>query len=355
MMTVPAAVTVNPDTRRWDAVLARDRAMDGQFVYGVTSTGIFCRPSCPSRRPDRGRVRFFDSPATASEAGFRACRRCRPLDAGDRWVEKVAAACRAIADADAPVSLAVLARNAGVSRHHFLRTFTRLVGVSPREFAAARRVDAVKASLRRSDDVTTAFYEAGYGSSSRFYERAVPRLGMRPSAYRAGAEGQTIRYASAPTPLGRVLVAATTAGVCAVSLGNSERALLVSLRSEFPKAAIVKGSTELREWVDRVVSHLSGRLPQLDLPLDVRATAFQWQVWNILRAIPSGQTRTYGQVAAALGRPSAARAVARACASNPVALAVPCHRVVPSAGGSGEYRWGARRKALLLARERARA
>ncbi|MGC4085068.1 MAG: methylated-DNA--[protein]-cysteine S-methyltransferase [Vicinamibacterales bacterium] len=189
-------------------------------------------------------------------------------------------------------------------------------------------------------------------SSSRFYERAAPLLGMTPSAYRAGAEGQTIRCASASTPLGRVLVAATAKGVCSVSLGDSERALLTSLRSEFPKAAIVRAAGDVRDWLARVVAHVNGRLPQLDLPLDIRATAFQWQVWNALRTIPPGETRTYRQVADAIGRPSAARAVARACASNPVALAVPCHRVVPSAGGSGGYRWGEARKARLIARER---
>ncbi len=340
------------DTERWNLVLARDRAADGRFVYAVTSTGVFCRPSCPSRRPLRDRVRFFDLTSDALRAGFRACRRCRPLDhVADPWVATIAQACQRIAAAEEPPTLAVLAAQAGSSPYHFLRRFKGIVGVTPRAFGDARRFDEVRRLLRDQTDVTTAFLDAGYGSSSRFYEGAAPRLAMSPSIYRNGGRGQTIRYASAASPLGRVLIAATPKGVCSVALGDSESTLLADLRAEYPGAEVLPAPRELGDWLRQVIDYVAGQLPTLDLPLDVRATAFQWKVWNALRAIPPGETRTYGQVAAAIGRPTAVRAVARACATNPVALAVPCHRVVPAAGGIGEYRWGAARKKKLLDRE----
>ncbi len=336
-------------------MLSRDRAADGRFVYGVTSTGVFCRPSCPSRRPLRARVRFFDQGSDAVQAGFRACLRCRPLEAsGDPWLAKVQAACAAIARADAPPSLATLARAAGSSPYHFLRNFRRVIGVTPREFADARRFADVKARLRAQADVTTAFLDAGYGGSSRFYEGAAPRLAMTPSAYRAGAQGQHLQYATASCALGRVLVAATAKGICSVALGDADAPLVAALRDEFPHASIARAPREMRAWVAQIVEHLAGRLPHLELPLDVRATAFQWQVWNALRTIPRGDTRTYADVATAIGRPRSARAVARACATNPVALLIPCHRIVPAAGGVGGYRWGSSRKQALLTRERRR-
>jgi AraC family transcriptional regulator, regulatory protein of adaptative response / methylated-DNA-[protein]-cysteine methyltransferase len=352
MTAVAALRNQDADVERWNAVLARERGADGLFVYAVTSTGVFCKPSCPSRRPHRDRVRFFQTPDAAQRAGFRACRRCRPLQAADPWLARVAGACRLIASTETPPLLLTLAQRAGVSPHHFLRNFTRIVGVTPREFADARRFDAVKRRLRAQSDITTAFLDAGYGSSSRFYEGAVPKLAMTPGAYRAGGSGQTIRYASAASPLGRVLVGATDRGVCAVSLGDSHAEVVTALREEFPHAELVRANGEMRRWVEQVVDHLSGRLPRLDLPLDVRATAFQRLVWNALREIPAGETRTYAEVATAIDRPRAARAVARACATNPVALAVPCHRVVPASGGVGGYRWGSARKKTLLDRER---
>lgn len=337
------------DDTRWQQVEARDRAADGRFVYAVTSTGIFCRPSCPSRRPRRDRVRFFDAPDAAALAGFRPCLRCRPLDPqGDTWLPRVEQACRTIAAAEAPVPLATLAREARTSPHHFLRQFTRVVGVSPREFADATRFAAVRRHLRSGADVTTALFEAGYGSGSRFYEQAAPRLAMPPSTYRTGGAGQHIRYTTARSPLGRLLVASTDTGVCAVSLGESDTALVAALRAEYPKATVARASAPLRAHLQQVLAYLGGRTPQLELPLNIRATAFQWQVWSALRAIPAGTTKTYGEVAAAIGRPTAARAVARACATNPVALAIPCHRVVPASGEAGGYRWGARRKTRLL-------
>ena len=337
------------DDTRWQQVEARDRAADGRFVYAFTSTGIFCRPSCPSRRPRRDRVRFFDAPDAAAQAGFRPCRRCRPLDPpGDPWRPRIEHACRTVATADGPVSLAALAREARTSPHHFLRQFTRLVGVTPRAFADATRFAAVRRLLRSGADVTTALFAAGYGSGSRFYEQAAPRLAMSPSTYRTGAAGEHVRFVTTRSPLGRLLVAATDTGVCAVTLGDSEAELVAALRTEYPKATVGRASAPLRAHVRQVLAYLEGRTPQLELTLDVRATAFQWQVWTALRAVPPGSTRSYGEIAVAIGRPTAARAVAGACAANPVALAIPCHRVVLASGGTGGYRWGRGRKARLL-------
>lgn len=348
MMTALPNVTVDVDARRWAAVLARDRSQDGHFYYGVTSTGVFCRPSCPSRRPGRERVRFFSTTNSAEAAGFRPCLRCRPLETRDPWLTRIAEACRAIAEADTPIPLERLARQVGSTRHHFLRNFMRIVGVTPKAFADARRFDSVKSSLKRAVDVTTAMHEAGYGSSSRFYERAVPKLGMTPSTYRSGGAGEAVRYACAATSLGRLLVASTARGICAVSVGSSDAELVAALQAEFPAATIERASHDLDAAMAAVLAHLDGRTPRVDLPLDVRATAFQWQVWSALREIPRGHTRTYGEVAEAIGRPGAARAVARACATNRLALAIPCHRVVPAAGGTGGYRWGVTRKKTLL-------
>lgn len=335
---------------RWAAVLGRDSREDGRFVYAVTSTGIFCRPSCPSRRPNRQRVRFFDSIVAAMASGFRPCLRCRPLDAADAWTRKITGACQVIARAGNAPPLATLARAAHTTPHHFLRRFKALVGMSPREFAAARRFDEVKRQLRAQPDVTTAVFEAGYGSTSRFYERAAARLGMHPTTYQAGGRGQTIHYSTAQCSLGRVLVAATERGICAVSLGTSDSELVESLRAEYPNALLELEPPHGRQWIERIVGQIDGRSPAANLPIDVRATAFQWQVWNALRDIPRGETRTYGEIAAAIGRPGAARAVARACASNRLAIAIPCHRVVPTdpKGDVGGYRWGAARKAALI-------
>jgi len=344
----------NPDAgARWRAVIDRDRAADGQFVYAVRSTGVYCRPSCPSRRPQRDRVAFFPAPADAERAGFRACRRCHPQDALplDRWGERIHRACAYLAGLDGHRSLAALAGRFGGSPYHFQRNFKRLVGLTPREYAEACRLRKVKRRLRQGAAVTTAILEAGYGSSSRFYERASGRLGMLPAVYKRGGVGMSVRYAIVDSPLGRLLVGATARGVCAVAMGRSDAALLRALASEYPAAAIAEDRGALHDWTKQILAHLSGRRPRLDLPLDIQATAFQWQVWNALAAIPSGETRSYAAVASAIGRPTAARAVARACATNPVALAIPCHRVVPASGGVGGYRWGPSRKRALLAAE----
>jgi AraC family transcriptional regulator of adaptative response/methylated-DNA-[protein]-cysteine methyltransferase len=349
------------DAASWHAVQTRDKAADGRFVYAVTSTGIYCRPSCPSRKPRRDRARFFDAPEAARAAGFRACKRCKPdaaVPAADPWIERIRRACVYLSNVEGQPSLATLAARLGGSPYHLQRNFKRLVGVTPREYADAVRLRKVKGRLRGPGDITGAMLDAGYGSSSRFYERAVPKLGMAPSVYRRGGAGMQIGYTivdSANASLGRLLVAATSRGVCAVAMGSSDSELTRALSGEYPAAAITADAGALAQWTKAILAHLAGRAPRLDLPLDVQATAFQWQVWQALASIPYGETRTYSDVAAAIGRPRAVRAVARACATNPVALAIPCHRVVPAAGGQGGYRWGAGRKEALLRQEGGKA
>jgi AraC family transcriptional regulator of adaptative response/methylated-DNA-[protein]-cysteine methyltransferase len=342
------------DDRRWTDVLARARAADGAFVYAVTSTGVFCRPSCPSRRPRRDRVRFFETPSAAERAGFRACRRCapagaRPVSAAAQAVSRAAAYLRA--HATETVLLGDLAAHVGLSPSHLQRAFTAHTGVSPREFQAAYRAEHFRQALRAGQDVTEATYEAGYGSPSRVSDQKPTGRGVSPSAYRKGAAGETITYAVLDSALGRLLVAATPKGVCAVKLGASDQALTADLTAEFPGATVRAGSLP-GGWARAIAAAVGARPATTpDVPVDVQGTAFQWRVWKALLAIPAGETRSYGQVAASIGRPTAVRAVARACATNPVALVVPCHRVVPAAGGTGGYRWGAERKSALLARE----
>jgi AraC family transcriptional regulator of adaptative response/methylated-DNA-[protein]-cysteine methyltransferase len=343
-------------TRRWHIVQARDRRYDGAFVYAVRSTGIYCRPSCPSRRPRRRLVEFFPIPEAAEAAGFRACRRCRPtqVDAADPAVAVVRELCRAIeSHLDDPADLNHLGRRVSLSPHQVLRAFRRVLGVSPRQYRDARRLSRLKTSLKERRRVSPAIYDAGYGSSSRVYERAASALGMTPATYGRGGRGAVIRYAVVPSPLGQLLVAATHRGVCRISLGDGTAPLERDLRAEFPAAAITRDEGALADWTRRIVRHLEGREPSLDLPLDIRATAFQQRVWSELRKIPYGNTRSYQAVARAIGRPQAARAVARACASNPVSLAIPCHRVVRGDGTLGGYRWGMERKQRLLNTERA--
>jgi AraC family transcriptional regulator of adaptative response/methylated-DNA-[protein]-cysteine methyltransferase len=343
---------------RWKALAARDRAADGTFVYAVTSTGVYCRPSCPSRRPRADRVQFFDTTHEARQAGFRACKRCRPDTVGlaQPGVEAVRRVSAYLAThADQTVTLAHLARVAAMSPHHLQRRFKALVGLSPREYQAAVRADRLRASLRGGRDVTTAIYEAGYGSPSRVYESAPTGKGMTPSSYRRHGAGMRIGYSIVPSAIGRVLVAATELGVCAVKIGDSDTLLVRDLRKEYSAAEISADAAPRAEWVKAVASHLRGDPASLDLPIDVKATAFQWKVWRALQQIPPGQTRAYAEVARRIGKPKAVRAVANACANNPVCLVVPCHRVVPSNGGTGQYRWGAARKAALLEAEKRRA
>ena len=351
LMRSTAPIQQLSDDNRWRAVTARDRGMDGRFVYAVGSTGIYCRPSCPSRRPRRDRVSFFDTAAEAERGGYRACLRCQP-SRDDLWVNKVRRACVYLANVSGHPSLAALARRVGGSPYHLQRNFKRIVGVTPREYAEACRLRGVKRRLREGGAVTGAMFDAGYGSSSRFYERAAPKLGMRPSTYSRGGAGARVRYTIVDSPLGRMLIAATERGVCSIAMAASDSELERALSVEYPAASISRDDGPLTQWAKTILEHLTGARPAIALPLDVRATAFQWQVWKALAAIPYGETRSYAQVAAAIGRPTATRAVARACATNPVAIAIPCHRVVPSAGGVGGYRWGVARKKQLLARER---
>jgi AraC family transcriptional regulator of adaptative response/methylated-DNA-[protein]-cysteine methyltransferase len=337
-------------------VLARDRTADGAFVYAVTSTGIFCRPSCPSRRPRPDRVRFFDDTTAAAAAGFRACKRCRPTDMAANGTTGAIRRVAAYLDAhvDERVPLARLGRLARLSPSHLQRRFKDEVGLSPREYQAARRADAFRRELRAGKDVTTAMYEAGYGSPSRVYEAAPTGKGMTPTAYRRGGKGLELDYAIVASPLGRLLVAATSTGVCAVKLGDRDEALEADLAHEFPEANIRGKGAIPRGWLDAIVSSIGKTGIVNDLPLHVRGTAFQWRVWRALQDIPTGETRTYSEVARTVGSPSAVRAVARACATNPVALVVPCHRVVPKDGSVGGYRWGAERKKKLLQLEKGR-
>jgi len=340
---------------RWKALASRDGAADGTFVYGVTSTGVYCRPSCPSRRPRADRVRFFDTTIEARHAGFRACKRCRPDTVGlaQPGIEAVRRASAYLSThADETVTLGHLARVASMSPHHLQRRFKAIVGLSPREFQSAVRAGRLRTSLRDGRDVNTAIYEAGYGSPSRVYEAAPTGKGMSLSNYRRGGAGMRIGYSTMTSPVGIVLVAATENGVCSVKIGASEPELEQDLRREYPAAEIEPNQKQRTEWVKAIARHLRGEAPSLDLPIDVRATAFQWKVWRALQHIPYGETRAYADVARGIGKPKAVRAVARACATNPVALVVPCHRVVPSAGGVGGYRWGTKTKEKLLATER---
>lgn len=359
--TESGPVDPTPGELRWAAVVARDAAHDGSFVFAVRTTGIYCRPSCPSRRPLRDNVRFFSAPAEAEAAGFRACRRCRPNESA-RPAERAVAAARAHLDAHTgdPVTLAELAAITGMSAHHLQRTFKRLVGVSPRQYAAALRADRLKEHLRSGATVSRATYDAGYGASSRVYDAAERRLGMTPAAYRRGGRGVQIRFMTADAAGGRVLVAATDRGVCAVMLGDDDAQLERALADEYPSASRVRAPAvagagdehpDLRGWLDAVTSHLAGARPDLDVQLDVGGTPLQQSVWSELRRIPYGETRSYAEVASAVGAPRAVRAVAAACARNPVALVVPCHRVVRKGGDLGGYRWGVDRKARLLAQE----
>jgi AraC family transcriptional regulator of adaptative response/methylated-DNA-[protein]-cysteine methyltransferase len=341
------------ETEYWDAVLRRDAGYDGKFVYGVRSTGIYCRPSCASRRPKPDRVLYFDRPADAEAAGFRACRRCHPAgDAVEPSVARIEEICRYLdRNTEGIPTLDQLADRFGYSPYHLQRTFKRIVGVTPRRYAAERRLSRLKTALKEGSDVTGAIYEAGFGSSSAAYEAAAGQLGMKPSRYRGGGTEESIVYGVSPCGLGWLLVGGTAAGICAVRLGDGEAALVADLRAEFPSAALVRDDAALKPWVDDLLAYLEGREPHLALPLDVRATAFQRQVWDALQAIPYGSTRSYSELAEAIGRPDAVRAVAGACASNPAALVIPCHRVVRSDGSLGGYRWGLERKRALLAEE----
>lgn len=353
--TKPAVVTTSPDLL-WQAVESRDARMDGILYYGVRSTGVYCRPSCPSRRPRRENVEFYFDADAAERSGLRQCRRCQPRlkasHAADATVRRV---CEYIREnLEGTITLKTISAAVGVSAFHLQRQFKQATGITPHEYAEAQRMATFKLSLRAGNSIAEATYEAGFGSSSRLYENVHARLGMTPAAYRKGGAQQEIAYAVAESALGKVLVAATAKGICRIALGDDEEMLIHSLYGEFTKARITRDVGALRAAVKQVLEYLSGERTRFDLPADIRATAFQLRVWKELQKIPYGETRSYEEVAAKIGRPRATRAVARACASNPVALLVPCHRVVRKDGGMGGYRWGVGRKERLLAGERAR-
>jgi len=336
---------------QWRQVMERDARQDGRFVFAVRTTGIYCRPSCPSRRPRRDSVEFFPDPTQAERAGYRACLRCKPTEISAQ-ARAVTRARQVLDEAGGVVTLAELSRRVGVSPFHLQRLFKRATGLSPREYQSARRMQRVKRGLRKGDDVTTALYDAGFGSSSRLYEKAHQQLGMTPGTYRRGGAGMAIQFAIVPSSLGRLLVAATARGLCAVRFGESASELERELREEFSSAQIHRDDAALQRYMQPLLASLRGASVTMDLPLDVRATVFQKKVWDALREIPAGETRSYTEVARTIGSPKAVRAVATACASNPVALAVPCHRVVRSDGELAGYRWGIERKKKLLQQER---
>ncbi|WP_017772300.1 bifunctional DNA-binding transcriptional regulator/O6-methylguanine-DNA methyltransferase Ada [Paraburkholderia kururiensis] len=343
--------TDTTDTERWDAITRRNAEADGAFFYGVRTTGVFCRPSCASRLPRRENVQFFASADAARAAGYRECKRCQPGGL-PRELEVVNRAC-AVLDAAAHerLTLAQLSDAVHLSPFHLQRLFKRVVGVSPRQYQAARRAAALRDALQRGTGVTRASVDAGFGSPSRLYNSAGAELGMTPSVYRRKGAGLVVRYASAPTALGYVLVAATDKGICRIAFGDEPAALADELRAEFSNARLAEDAARIAPFIARVEAYLGGEQERVELPLDIAATAFQQRVWDALQRIPYGETRSYSQIAEVVGAPRAVRAVASACASNPVALAIPCHRVVQKGGALAGYRWGLQRKAALLAAE----
>jgi AraC family transcriptional regulator of adaptative response/methylated-DNA-[protein]-cysteine methyltransferase len=340
---------------RWARVVARDRTADGEFFYSVATTGVYCRPSCPSRLANPKNVRFHASPAEAEAAGFRACRRCRPdrPSADAQHAETIARACLMIEQAVEPPPLAELAQAAGLSAHYFHRMFKAVTGVAPKAYAAAHRAARVRNELGRSPTVTEAIYRAGYNASSRFYERAGQLLGMTPSDFRAGGADAVIRFAIGQSSLGAVLVAMSEKGVCAILIGDDPEELVRDLQRRFAKAQLIGGDAGFESVIAQVIGLVETPQIGLGLPLDIRGTAFQQRVWQALQEIPVGTTATYTEIAAKIGAPRAVRAVAGACAANGLAVAVPCHRVVRSDGSLSGYRWGIERKRALIDREKA--
>jgi AraC family transcriptional regulator of adaptative response/methylated-DNA-[protein]-cysteine methyltransferase len=352
---VPKQSQTPQENSAWQAVLERDRRYDGLFVYAVRSTGIYCRPSCPSRRPRAEQVEFFEQPKAAEGAGYRSCKRCRPTENGLQAAlpAAITRVCRFLDQASEEVpTLEQMSELVKMSPFHLQRSFKNALGISPREYSELRRFLRFRMRLQKGDDVTTAMYEAGFNSPSRLYERSTSVLGMTPSVYKAGGTGMKVGFTIVETSLGRVLVAQTEKGVCAVRIGESDKALEAELRSEFANADISRSDGKNAKIVQQVVNAAEGRGVSADIPLDIRHTAFQGKVWQALRNIAVGETRSYAEVAKVVGDPKAVRAVARACATNPVALVIPCHRVVRSNGALSGYRWGADRKKKLLENEK---
>jgi AraC family transcriptional regulator, regulatory protein of adaptative response / methylated-DNA-[protein]-cysteine methyltransferase len=342
------------DETRWQAIRSRDRTAEGRFFYAVITTGVFCRVTCPSRLPRRENVAFFATPEAAGKAGYRPCKRCRPTGRSVEQAQLAAIrqACALIDEAETPPPLKDLAEAVSLSPFHFHRLFKEIVGVTPKAYAAAKRVGRVQDELAAGAPVAEALYGAGYGSSSRLYENARATLGMTPAAFRKGGAGSEIRWSIAATPLGRLIVAATPDGICMIEFGDDEAELEARLQARFPQAETLRADAELAAHVAAVTAFVELPARGLNLPLDIQGTAFQRRVWQILQAIPAGETASYGEVARRLGEPKAVRAVARACATNGIALAIPCHRVIGSVGAVTGYRWGVERKRALLDREK---
>jgi AraC family transcriptional regulator of adaptative response/methylated-DNA-[protein]-cysteine methyltransferase len=353
MNPTPANVNLTPflSEQAWDAVLQRDPAADGRFYYAVTTTGVYCRPSCPSKRPRRENVLFFDSVRSAEAAGYRACRRCG-MESERIAAERIERACRTIEEAEQAPSLDRLAAGARLTRHHFLRVFTKALGMTPGAYYRWQQRRRLEQGLSRGDSVDSAIYGAGYGSPSRVYGRAAELLGMTPSVYRQGAPRQSLRYGFTETEFGLLAVAATQHGICAIEFGRNRRQLASLLKDRFPKAELIESDPQLDAWISKVAAHVAQPAQPLSLPLDVRGTAFQKRVWDALQKVPAGSTVSYTQLAQALGQPKAVRAVAQACARNPAAVLIPCHRAVGADGSLRGYRWGRSRKSRLLAKEK---
>lgn len=343
------------DVARWQAVCSRDTGADKVFYFAVATTGVYCRPSCPARRPHRKNVAFYSHYEDAEAAGFRPCKRCRPntADTAGHHADAVTQACRAIESAEEPPSLNELAADADMNQYQFHRVFKATVGVTPKQYADAHRARRVRAELRRGGSVTDAIYGAGYNSNGRFYADVNQRLGMTPSNYRAGGKGATIHFAVGECSLGSILVAATDKGICAIEFGDDPDALVRGFQDRFSRACLIGADTAFERLVARVVGLVEYPNRDADLPLDVRGTAFQQRVWQVLRGIPAGTTASYAEIAERINQPKSARAVAGACAANPLAIVIPCHRVVRSDGALSGYRWGVERKQSLLEREAA--
>ena len=337
----------------WQAIRRRDARFNGAFVFGVKTTGIFCKPSCSARAAKRENVVFFHAPKDAEARGFRACMRCRPTLANDAdpQIEMVLRACEML-ETDEPTTLDVVAGELGLSTSHFQRTFTDLVGISPKKYAEAKRMERFKGVLRGGSEVVDAMYDAGFGSSSRLYEKAAENLGMTPAIYKKGGKGMTINFTVTECDLGLLLVARTPRGICSVTFGDTREQLADSLHEEYPNAEISEDAADIGNAVDSIINYINGKQKRLVLPLDLQATAFQLQVWEELKKIPYGETRSYSEIAEQLGDKKKVRAVAQACARNRVALVIPCHRVVGSDGSITGYRWGVQRKKKLLANEK---
>ncbi|MFZ5807739.1 MAG: bifunctional DNA-binding transcriptional regulator/O6-methylguanine-DNA methyltransferase Ada [Chloroflexota bacterium] len=344
-------MALNLEEQRWQAVQQREMGKLTPFVYGVKTTGVYCRPTCPSKTPRRENVRFFDTAQQAQEAGFRPCKRCRPDDEVDGLLQIVKRACEMIAQSPAEVSLKELAKQAGFSPSYFQRLFKRTVGVTPKQYALQWQRQRLREGLQTQSSVTQAAMQAGSGGLRRLYGGERRRLGMRPRQYQQGGSGARIRYAMARCELGWVAMAATEQGVCAVEFGDSAAELEGRLREVFPQAEELSGDPQLSAWLEELIQSIEAPTVSPQIPLDIRGSAFQVRVWQAIQRIPAGETATYGEIAQQLGKPGAARAVGQACAKNPAAVVIPCHRVVGAGGGLGGYRWGRERKKKLLERE----